>query len=266
MDEIGVDIQVLHNSMFIEPVTSRAEVEIALYGAYNRWLADIWNRGKGRLRWSCMAPTLSMADAIDQIRFAKQHGACAVVMRPLEGGRVLADTYFFPLYEEASKLDMPIAVHIANGCVMLNELYLQHPQIAAYNFARFRVPTITTFTDVLFSEIPRVFPKLRWGFIEAGAQWLPWILREARSRFALIGLEWGEDALRRMYVTCENGDDLPYIVQSGAEETLVIGTDYGHFDPSSDADAIKVFKGRTDVPPEARQKILSDNPRALYAL
>jgi predicted TIM-barrel fold metal-dependent hydrolase len=63
MDQTGVDIQVLHNTMFIESATERAPVEVALCKAWNRWLADIWRQGKSRLRWSCMAPTLSMSDA-----------------------------------------------------------------------------------------------------------------------------------------------------------------------------------------------------------
>jgi predicted TIM-barrel fold metal-dependent hydrolase len=46
----------------------------------------------------------------------------------------------------------------------------------------------------------------------------------------------------------------------------VIGTDYGHTDTSSDIDAIKTFKARNDVAPEIKQKILSDNARALYGL
>ena len=87
------------------PATDRAAVEVALCKSWNRWLADIWKQGRGRLRWSCMAPTLSMPDALDQIRWAKENGACAVLLRPIEGQRLLADAYFYPIYEEAQKLD-----------------------------------------------------------------------------------------------------------------------------------------------------------------
>jgi hypothetical protein len=33
----------------------------------------------------------------------------------------------------------------------------------------------------LMSELPQQFPKLRWGFIEASAQWVPWIYRSRDS-------------------------------------------------------------------------------------
>jgi predicted TIM-barrel fold metal-dependent hydrolase len=267
MDQSGVDIQVLHNTMFIEPATDRAAVEVALCKSWNRWLADIWRQGKGRLRWSCMAPTLSMTDALDQIRFAKENGACAVLLRPIEGNRLLADPYFYPIYDQASQLNMPIAIHIANGNAWLNDLY-RHPVGIAATFHKFRIPTVAAFSDVLLSEIHQVFPKLRFGFVEASAQWLPWVLHEARSRFRTLGRDWPENVMREygMFVTCENSDDLSYIVEQAGEDCLVIGTDYGHTDTSSDVDAIKVFKARTDVTPEVKRKILSDNARALYGL
>ena len=182
MDANKVDVQVLHNTMFIEKVTERPPVEVALCGSWNRWLADIWSQSDGRLRWSCLAPTLSMSDALDQIRFSKEHGACAVLMRPVEGNRLLVDPYFYPIYEEASRLDMAIAVHIGNGSAWLNDLY-RHPVRLGATFHRFRIPTVGGFADVLFSEVPELFPKLRWGFVEASAQWLPWILHEVRNRF-----------------------------------------------------------------------------------
>ncbi len=267
MDQSGVNVQVLHNTIFIESATDRPAVEVALCKSWNRWLADIWRQGKGRLRWSCMAPTLSMTDALDQIRFAKENGACAVLMRPVEGNRLLVDTYFYPIYEEASRLDMAIAIHIANGNAWLNDLY-RHPVPSAATLHRFRIPTVAAFSDVMLSELPQVFPQLRWGFIEASSQWLPWVMHEVKNRFKTLEREWSENIARDfgMFVTCENSDDLPYIMQQAGEDCLVIGTDYGHIDTSSDIDAITVFKARTDLASEVKRKILSDNARALYGL
>ena len=175
--------------------------------------------------------------------------------------------YFYPIYEEASRLDMAIAVHIANGSAWLDELY-RHPVTLGAFFHRFRIPTVGGFAYVLFSELPDLFPKLRWGFIEASAQWVPWILHEARNRFRTRGLEWPDNPMEafRLFVTCENSDDLPYIVRESGEDGLVIGTDYGHTDTSSDVDAITVFRERSDLTEDVKRKILSDNARRLYAL
>jgi predicted TIM-barrel fold metal-dependent hydrolase len=267
MDRTGIDVQVLHNTMFIEPATDRPAVEVALCKSYNRWLADIWRQGKGRLRWSCMAPTLSMPDALDQIRFGKENGAVAVLMRPIEGNRLLVDPYFYPIYDEASRQDMAIAIHISNGNSWMVDL-VKHPVFTAAAFHKFRIPTVAAFSDLLLSDVLVNFPKLRIGFIEASAQWLPWVVHEAKNRFKSLGRKWPERGVSeyRMFVTCENSDDVPYIVAQAGEDCLVIGTDYGHTDTSSDVDAIKTFKTRNDIAPAIKQKILSDNARALYGL
>ncbi|TMA86692.1 MAG: hypothetical protein E6J74_31235 [Deltaproteobacteria bacterium] len=93
-------------------------------------------------------------------------------------------------------------------------------------------------------------------------------MHEARNRFKTLGRKWPDNAIRElgMYVTCENSDDIAYIVREAGEDCLVIGTDYGHTDTSSDVDAIKVFRERPDVSADVKRKILSDNARALYSL
>jgi len=71
---------------------------------------------------------------------------------------------------------MAIAIHIANGNAWLNDLYGNHPVRIATTFHRFRIPTVAASNDIVMSEIHDVFPRLRFGFIEASAQWVPWII------------------------------------------------------------------------------------------
>ena len=49
MDVLGIDVQVLYNSLWLRPLTRRPEVEIALSWTWNRWLADVWKLGENRL-------------------------------------------------------------------------------------------------------------------------------------------------------------------------------------------------------------------------
>jgi predicted TIM-barrel fold metal-dependent hydrolase len=260
MDELGLDIQVLHNTLWIEQVTNRADIELALCRSYNRWLADIWAQGQGRLRWTCLPPTLSIHEALAEVRWCKDHGAVGICLRPLEGDRHLTDPYFYPLYEEAERLNLPITVHIANGNPINADL-VRHSR-----FWTFRVPTVAACQAYLVSEVPRLFPRLRVGFIEAGAQWLPWVLHESKRR-GLQRLPFDE-MLReqRVWVTCENEDDLAYVIRWAGEDNLLIGTDYGHTDPSSNVRALTQFVERTDVSETVKRKIVNDNARAFYGL
>ena len=59
---------------------------------------------------------MNMEESIKELQFAKDHGACAILKKgDLEAGKWPADPYFYPLYEEANRLDLPICVHIGSG-------------------------------------------------------------------------------------------------------------------------------------------------------
>jgi predicted TIM-barrel fold metal-dependent hydrolase len=70
----------------------------------------------------------------------------------------------------------------------------------------------------------------------------------------------------RLYVACETQDDLPYILTYTGEDSLVIGSDYGHSDPHMELNAMRAIRDRTDVEPRIISKIVDDNARALYGL
>lgn len=265
MDELGIDVQVLYNSLWITPLTSRPDAEIALSWAWNRWLADIWRRGENRLRWTCVVPALSPAEALPQMRFAKEHGAVGVCMRPFERHRMMTDAFYYPIYDEAQRLDMPITVHLANGSPELMKLMTNE---AGGGFSTFRVPTVTSCYALIMSEIPRLFPRLRWGFIEVSSQWVPWVVHEAMRRSLGSALPITKECLREynIYVSTQTDDDFPYIISYAGQDNLVIGTDYGHGDTSSELNAIARFKALDGLSAEVKRKILSDNPKRLYGI
>lgn len=266
MDELGVDVQVLHNTLYIEPVAQKPDVEAALARSWNRWMAEVWKQGQGRLRYACVVPTQTMDEALVQMRTAQKNGAVAVCMRPLEGDRSMVDPYFYPIYEEATRLNMAIAVHLANGNAANLDLVKSFP--ASGGFYTFRIPTVASCFMLMMSEIPQVFPKLRWGFIETSAQWIPWVHHEVARRSEAQGKRFPEDPFTeyQIFVSCQSDDDLHYILKYSGENCIMIGTDYGHTDTSSELDAILTLQAQTDIDQETKDRILHYNPKALYDL
>ena len=116
------------------------------------------------------------------------------------------------------------------------------------------------------SEIPAMFPTLRWGFIEASAQWVPWLYREAAIRYRVAGRAFPQNVFEEynIFVTCQTNDDISYIVSYAGENRLVIGTDYGHTDPSSAVTALNEFQRMEGIDSAVKEKILSHNAKALY--
>jgi len=263
MDQLGIDVQVLYPSLFLRPLTSRPEVELALCKSYNRWLANIWTKGEGRLLWVALVPLMSLDKAIAEARFAKGNGACGLFMRGLVDNKRLTDPYFFPLYEEAERLNIPICIHASTGNFDWVELFQGES-----GFSRFKLPVLSAFHSIVYEGIPDKFPRLRFGFIEVRAQWIPYMIVEMAKRFEQQGRGASKDILRRMriYVACQTDDDLPYILKYSGEDNIVIGSDYGHADTSSEIEALRKVRDQGGVRPEVIDKILYDNPKALYNL
>ena len=65
-------------------------------------------------------------------------------------------------------------------------------------------------------------------------------------------------------MTCQTDDDIGYLVDYAGEDNLLIGTDYGHTDQSSEIEAMRIFQEQGTVAPDVVSKILDANPRAVY--
>jgi hypothetical protein len=265
MDELGIDIQVIFPTIFIIPLTPRPEIELALCRSYNRWMADIWQTAKERLRWVAVLPLFSMDKVFAEAKFAKENGACGIFLRGSECEKLLSDDYFFPLYDAASRLDLPICIHSATGSTALFDYY----KYETIGFAKFKLVIVGAFHNLVMDKIPDRFPKLKIAFLEVSAQWLPYVLTDLAKRYRLQGRELDpKNLLResRFYVGCETSDDLPYIIQSAGDDNLVVGTDYGHADSATELAALDGICRDPRVSPAIANKIVGDNARALYSL
>jgi predicted TIM-barrel fold metal-dependent hydrolase len=263
MDELNVDIQVIYPTIFIFPTARRPEVDLALCRSYNRWMADIVKKAPERFRWIVVPPLLNMEQVFEELKFGKEHGACGVYMRGLEADRRLSESYFFPVYEAATKLDMPICVHSANGSIAAHDFFLDEP-----GFCKFKLAVVGAFHSLVNDGIPERFPKLRIGIIEVSAQWIPYAFHDLARRHARRGRQLSQQLLKdkRVYVTCQTDDDLDYILGYAGEDNLVIGSDYGHSDNASEIEALRKLRTDGRVSAQVIDKILKNNPWALYGL
>ena len=262
MDALGVDIQVCHATMFIERITDKPDTEVALCRSWNRWMAAAWKQGEGRIRWTCALPLLTMPEALTELRWCVEHGACGVFTRAIEDTRLVNDPYFFPLYDAAQQLNVPIIVHVGNA----NPENLNLLAGSGSGYWRFRLPTIGAFHTLVSSGIMQQFPRLRFGFVEAGCQWLPSVLRDLPRRARALGraMEGNILADNRIWVTCETDDDVPYVLTYGTGDHLIMGTDYGHADQSTELDALTKLHQMPGIDEEQWRKIVDHNARALF--
>jgi predicted TIM-barrel fold metal-dependent hydrolase len=262
MDALNVDVQILYPTMFLNPCFDDPMAEFALYHSYNEWLADIWKQAPDRLYWAAAIAPYSMHRVREELEFCKANGAVSVFLRPFECERLPFDSYFFPLYEAAQDLDLAITFHSGNGS--FNNRRFFHP----HNFAVFKTCLLNCFHGLLEFEMPKRFPGLRWGIIEGSASWIPWALIDLDKRFKRLGKRFDSDPLKtnNIYVTLEMSDDIQYVIDRVGDDNLVIGTDYGHTDTSSDIEALRSLRDSGTIDAQSATKILGPNAERLYGL
>jgi len=265
MDELGIDFQMLYPTIFLRKLTDTDEARVAICRGYNRWLADIWAQSDGRLRWACVLPLSVMDESIRELKWAAEHGANGVFMRGIEEEGVLQDPYFFPLYQEMERLNLAVTVHIGNGNPAIESLLSSGP--GGSPFSSMRMFSVAACHSWILAGIPQQFPTLRIAFVEAAAQWVPFVINDLARRFpGRHGRAAPVDLLaeNRVWVTCQTDDDIGYLTRVAGENNLLIGTDYGHTDQSAEIEALRIFQEQGTVEPRVVEKILDTNPRAVY--
>jgi predicted TIM-barrel fold metal-dependent hydrolase len=116
--------------------------------------------------------------------------------------------------------------------------------------------------------MPKKFPKLRFGYIEASSQWIPYVIHDLRRRLETRGRELEEDVLGayNIWVTAQTDDDLPTVLRYANPNHLMIGTDYGHQDQSSEIEAMRNLRTHGGIDPEIVDRILGPNAAEFYGI
>lgn len=269
LDRLNIDTQVIYPTMHIRGrFVGHPDVELALTRSYNRWIADRTQLSNGRLRWTAILPLLSMDEALKELAWAKEHGAVGVFKKGVEcDGKNVDDRYFYPLYEAAEALNVPMCIHV--GSDGRNEAS-----------APVAFDTLKAFAPLVSSEIGDVFPALRFGFIESGASWVPYMLSllsgstrrnktQSDSYDPSLSVDMDLFERRNLYVSCQSHEDIPYVLKFGLENRLLVGTDYTHADQSSEIRALDLIEQRAlngEMPIETVHKMFDENPRRFYGL
>jgi predicted TIM-barrel fold metal-dependent hydrolase len=281
MDEIGIDMQAIFPTMFLINSIEDVTLEGALYRAYNNYLAGAASRSRGRLKWNAIIPWRDPEAAVVEVRRASDLGCSGIFTMGVIYEQQLNDPAFFPIYQAASDLDLPIAIHLGWGSTQATQIFAEN----AF-FCSATIPVIWGFVFVMNSGLLGRFPRLRVGFIETGAQWVPYAINQVRRQYEPpvvkesgrrlgAGSRRGGDAdyyrdpmewfaQGRAFVTFEEDEDLPHLLKHLGEDALMMSTDYPHGDLSADHNFVAKLRRRDDVSDRVKAKLLGGNADRFY--
>jgi predicted TIM-barrel fold metal-dependent hydrolase len=242
--------------------------------AYNDWLAEVWlaadDRYRGTIVVGAQDPTLAAAE----IRRASQNPRFVAVLLPLMN-ILMGQRHYYPIYEAAAELGLPITVHPNSG----EGIFRTSPSTAGAPptyYVEWHTGLSQVFQANLISMICHgvfeQFPQLKLVVTEGGIGWIPDVLwrldknvkglrdevpwvRRLPSEYIFDHVRFTSQPLpepqrrEHLHTLCE-------IVH--ADRTLLFSSDYPHWDFDDPRHALRA------LPEEIRQRVKVDNAMETY--
>ena len=247
---------------------------ITLARAYNDWLYHRFMKVSPRLVGVALLPIQDIDEAVKELRRAVEElGMVGAVLPAVAiGGKLFSGEDFYPLWREAERLDVPVSTHgglsfpnlgldmAANFTVAHT---LEHP------FAQMR-----QLVSMIFEGVFELFPKLRFGCLECGIGWVPWMMDrmdeelERKGQYSPRCKKKPSDYFRagNIFFAAEVEETaLPLAAEAMRPDIILWASDYPHERDQRDfKHDIPALKARKDMSDDLKRRIFFDNTLRFY--
>jgi len=282
LDEVGIETTVLYPTAGLAfGIIQDPAWAIALARAYNDWFTERYHKVNPRLRAVALVPLQDVTAAVAELRRAViELGMVGAVLTAnnaeLGVRKALGHPDFWPLYEEAERLDVPIAIHGAPSFNLGINFFTRFAMTQALEHP---IAQMIQLTSMVMEGVFERFPKLRVAYLEAGAGWVPYIMdRLDRSYEVWAGKAYREfsewlkkppsEYLRsgRIFFSSEGGEpSMTQAIERIGHGTLLYASDFPHETNVARAKhEIEELAERPDLPDAAKQAIFHDNALRFY--
>jgi hypothetical protein len=277
LDAAGIGATVLYPTAGLATGAIRdPDWAVALCRAYNDWLAARFLAASPRLGGVALLPLQDPAAAAEELRRAvRTLGMVGGVLAAVGLERALGHAGFDPLYAEAQRLDVPLAVHggPSQGLALDRLDHFAQVHTLAHPFAQ-----MTQLTSVLMSGVLDRFPRLRIAFLEAGVGWVPYLLERMDRAYHVRrfpeyvgGVRDEPSSYVRGGAVCftpEPGESgLASAVAAIGGDALLFASDFPHeVNLERCRQEIDGLCRRDDLAEDVKRAILADNARRFYRL
>jgi 2,3-dihydroxybenzoate decarboxylase len=271
MDEAGIDVQVLSHGA---PATQRMDPQTALPVARNAndRLFETVKTSKGRFEGFAALPTADPLAAADELeRAVTRLSFKGAMIHGLANGLWLDDKRFWPIFERAQALDVPIYMHPAMPHPAVAEVYYrdyvkEFPGLLTAGWG-FTVETATQAIRMVLSGMFEAYPRLKiiLGHLGEGLPFSLWRIDMALSRQGNRPTPFRDTFREHFWITTSGNFSTPALLCSVMEmgaDRILFSVDYPFvLNPPAMA-------WMQDIPlgPEDRAKIYGGNATRLLRL
>lgn len=271
MDEAGIDVQVLSHGA---PAGQKlpAENAVELTKRVNDRLAELCARHPKRFMGFAALPTpVPEQAALELERCVKQLGFKGAMIHGLTNGHFIDEKRFWPIFEVAEKLDVPIYLHPA----------VPHPEVTKHyydDYAKefptvirpawgFTVETATAAIRLVLSRIFEKHTKLNviLGHLGEALPFLLWRINQALARPGQDGLNFRETFCRHFHVTTSGNFSTPALLCTMLElgiDRIMFAVDYPYVVNSDGTSWVRDLQ----ISPDDKIKLLGANAQRLLKI
>ena len=272
MDRFGIDVSLIYPTLFLTHLTEDVRYEAALMRSYNTWLAQRCAEASDRLKFGALLPVRSPDDAVAEIKRAKELGAAALYTMGTAGEKLLDHESLDPVWEEAVRQNLPVAVHVGWShpglMASCNDCY------AAFGLS-FTFPVLMGFFSMTGGGVLDRHPGLRVAFLEAGGDWLPYMLDRLDRYHFVVREKFGRPVSKQkpsaylktghIYVSVEGDEPMvPKTLELVGEDYVMASADIPHAEARDNH--LAEITERQDIAPHVKEKILTHNPARFYGM
>ena len=248
---------------------------VVLCSAFNDFLIDQWLTVDQRLKFAMSVPSQDPLASAAEIRRIGKHSQIVAVSLPLLN-ILMGNRYYWPIYEAAAEVDLPILVHVTGP----DSIYYG-PPISAGGIPDSYVERYVTLcqagessvNSLVFSGVFEKFPRLKVIFVEYGFLWLLPLLwrmdrtwRQLRHEVPWVKKSPVEYVHEHIRFSTQPIDeprepkDLDKLIEIMGYDQLCFSTDYPHWDNDMPGQSLR------GLPPAQRQKIFWDNALTTFRM
>jgi 2,3-dihydroxybenzoate decarboxylase len=269
MDEAGIDLQVLSHSM---PGLQKLDAETAVPLAHraNDRLAASVAAHPGRFAGFAALPTADPKAAADELeRTVTRLGFKGAMINGLTNGRFFDDPFFWPVFERAQALGVPLYLHPAVPHPAVIEAYYRdyaerHPGILRAGWG-FTVETATQGVRLVLSGVFDKYPRLAiiLGHLGEGLPFYLW--RISHGLRATLARSFRDTFCEHFYVTTSGFFSDPALLCCVMEmgiDRILFSVDYPFVDNPPAAKWLETLP----LSAADKEKLLNGNARRLLKL
>jgi predicted TIM-barrel fold metal-dependent hydrolase len=242
---------------------------LAYAAGYNDYIHTRYLKRSPRFQAVALIPMQNVPDAVAELRRAVKDLGFIGGMIPSNGlTRHVSHAEYWPIYEEAEKLNCIMAVHGGSYINLGFNTYSVFPATRALGMP---FPLAIALTGMMVDGLLDRFPKLRVGFMEGGTAWIPLVLDRLERELEYGGLKLKRHpadyfADDRIFVGCEGNEKaLAYAIERVGPKPFMFASDFPHeISISNCMEEIDEILEREDLKKEHKAAILGDNARRFY--